>query len=75
MSKKPKLVYLEWEDAGSPEAGWMDLKEIKVWQGDKAIVKSVGFLLEENKKFIVIAADNMDDVFNGITKIVSKIIV
>ena len=55
--KKHKLIYLEWTDAISPIEGWQEELKILEWakQGNYW-VSQIGWILEENKKFIVLAS-------------------
>ena len=56
-----KLIYIEWQDAcshtGSARSGsWLDEDEAKEWaKNTNWIVQQMGFILEENKKYITIA--------------------
>ena len=49
-----KLIYIEWEDATS--AGeWIHEDDIKAWcKEEHNIIKQVGWVIEENKKRIVV---------------------
>ena len=52
-----KLVYLEWADATSPISGWQSLDEAIDWAKEQDYwVKQVGWVLEENKQFILISS-------------------
>jgi hypothetical protein len=72
-----KLVYLEWADATSPEINWMSLQEALDWSSNESYwVCEVGFVLEENKKFLLFASGmsvtkrvNCVDQYKHITKI------
>ena len=52
-----KLIYIEWADATSPEHGvWWTECEIKRWaKEDSYWVDQVGWVLEENDKYILLA--------------------
>jgi len=51
-----KLIYLQWADATSPENIWMTEDEAKKWAKDDSYwIEQIGWLLEENKKYILIA--------------------
>lgn len=57
MSKKrttPKLVYVEWEDSASFEDGWQRRSTAKELTTEK--IRSVGWVLRDKKRHIVIAA-------------------
>ncbi|MAG60140.1 hypothetical protein CMO96_05140 [Candidatus Woesebacteria bacterium] len=61
--KKYKLVYVEWHDAISNEgiSAWKTAEEVKEWgEGRDWIVENVGWLLEETKEYIVLAAKKSD---------------
>ena len=52
----PKLIYIEWCDAIESQANWQSLEVIKYWaKTDNWIVRECGFLLEENKEYILLA--------------------
>ena len=51
-----KLVYIEWGDAIS-NTGWMSEKEAIEWADSSDwIVKNVGWILKENKDYILLAS-------------------
>ena len=53
---KYPLVYIEWEDAIS-NSGWFDQEEFDDWKNNKGfIVHEVGWIIEENKTYIVLAS-------------------
>ena len=50
-----KIVYIEWDDAVSAPAGW--LNDFNEWKKTASfIIGEVGFLIEENKKEIFLAS-------------------
>lgn len=50
-----KLIYIEWVDASS-NSNWMSEEDTKVWiAAQNWLVKQVGWLLQEDKRQIVIA--------------------
>jgi len=53
-----KLIYIEWADATSPaENTWRDEYEAKQWaKDDDYWIKQVGWILEENNKYILLAS-------------------
>ena len=53
-----RLVYLEWSDATSPNGGpWFSEEELKSWaKTDDYFVKTVGFEIESNRKYILLAS-------------------
>lgn len=54
------MVYLEWGDAIS-NTGWMSENEAKEWaKEDHWVVKNVGWILEETKEYILLAAKYSD---------------
>lgn len=52
-----KLIYIEWCDATSRHDAWVDIKEAIEW-GDNSswVIKSVGWLLKETNKYILLSA-------------------
>lgn len=54
---KYKLVYIEWCDAIDGGSGWHSIKESKNWaKNDEWIIKQVGWIIKETKKYILICA-------------------
>lgn len=57
---KYKKVYFKWADATSPintGQAWWDEDEAKKWSQEQQYwVEQLGFLIEKNKKFILIAS-------------------
>ena len=52
-----KLVYIEWADAITPTEGWKTEDETLRWAKEEDYwVSQVGWILEENKKYILLAA-------------------
>lgn len=51
---KPKLTYIEWCDAHT-NAGWFSRPEAEEWMKCEWIVQEAGWIIEENKEFIVFA--------------------
>ena len=55
--EKLKLVYIEWADAISPEIDWKTYKEAVDWgKNEDYWVSQIGWILEENKKYILISS-------------------
>ncbi len=55
--KNYKLIYLEWCDAIESRAGWQEIDVIKYWaKNEDWIVKECGFLIEENKEYLLFAS-------------------
>lgn len=55
-NKKVKLTYIEWEDALTWNDGWHDKEGILEWgRSDDWIIKQAGYVIEENKKYILLA--------------------
>ena len=53
-------MYLEWIDAASPadDISWWSEKEIIDWSAKfDSHIKSVGWIIQENKKFIILASE------------------
>lgn len=77
MNHKIKVLYIRWADATSPMEGWQTHEEVFNWiKTNNYWVDSIGFLLYEDKKFIVLAdkkstTTNGNDLiqYAGITKI------
>ncbi len=73
--KKMQLVYIEWCDAITNTEGWHNLEDAKNWANEEEwIVKQAGFLIEENKKFILLAGQyspqkETESLFSNLTKI------
>ena len=68
-NKRPMLVRVEWLDALS-RAGWLEKESVQDWiASDVLPVVSVGLLIREDDKAIVIAADENEDEWGALTKI------
>ncbi len=70
-----KLIYIEWEDAMDWNDRWRDEEEVLQWaQNDAWIVKQSGWLMKENKNYIVLASkyslqDNAETLYSNFSKI------
>lgn len=65
--KKYPIVYVEWDDAVSAPAGWID--DFYEWkETSDFIIKEVGFLLEENKKEVFLAGFIKDEDANTVER-------
>lgn len=55
---KYKLIYFEWADATHPvDNSWYESGELKKWaREDSYWVKQCGWIIEENKEYILIAS-------------------
>ena len=51
---KPYLAYLEWADAHT-NSGWFTKKQMEEWAKSEWFIKECGWVVAENKKFIVFA--------------------
>jgi hypothetical protein len=52
----PKWVYIEWCDAQVNSDGWKDINESLLWsQENDWIIQQVGIILNETKKYLLIA--------------------
>jgi len=60
---KVAIWYIEWEDTRGVTQEWSDLKELK--KVDTCICHSVGRLLRETKRKIILLPHWMDDPANG----------
>ena len=59
---KDKLIYIEWADACSAPDKWMCDEDLEGWvKSGGWLVKHVGFVIEETKEFIAIAAMKVDE--------------
>jgi hypothetical protein len=54
QTKKYKCVYVNWIDAES-DAGWQDKAEIKKWIKEECLVHEIGWVVDENAKYLVIS--------------------
>ena len=61
--KGKKIVELHWVDAHRKD-GWRSDKEIEEWNEGDGYVRQVGFLLKEDKKWIIIAGGLGEDKTN-----------
>lgn len=59
LDKKMKLIYLEWEDAIA-NSQWNDKEEVEDFSEEIALIKQVGWVYKENKKYIVLVG-RMDE--------------
>ena len=57
-----KLIYLEWEDSiAALEEGWLQPQQALDWaKNTDCIVKQIGWLIQEDKKYITIAGAMYD---------------
>jgi|TARA_R110000787_G_scaffold285541_2_gene401526 hypothetical protein len=51
----PKLYYIEWTDPATEHAGWFELNKETLDKLEPVLCKSVGWLIKENKDYIVVA--------------------
>lgn len=58
-----KMVLVSWQDAMDMETGWHDLKKIQASKTEP--VKSMGWLVKETDKHIVLASDFCSDGTSG----------
>lgn len=74
--KNPKLYYIEWEDPASEHSGWFELIDDELEKLVPAEVKSVGWIIKENKKYIVVASSliEKDNIGGGDTTILKSLI-
>ena len=73
---KPKLYYIEWQDPASEHQGWFDLTDEEIDKLLPGEVKSVGWIIKENDKFIVIISSliEKDEIGGGDTTILKSLI-
>lgn len=74
--KAPKLYYIEWLDPASVHTGWFDLTEAEINKLVPAEIKSVGWIIKENKEYIVLASSliEKDNMGSGDTTILKGLI-
>ena len=69
------LIYVEWLDAITMKDGWYAKDQAEEWgRSEDWLIKQVGYLIEETKKYVVLATKFNpqrfgDDKFSEITKI------
>ena len=74
-NNKIKLQYIEWQDAITMSKGWYSQQDLIDWgKLEESVIKQVGYLIEENKKYILLASkfnpqESEEDKFAEITKI------
>jgi len=73
---KYDLVYLEWCDAMVNNEAWLTFDEAFEWgKTDNWVVSQVGWILEENKKYIILASKrsvqnkDIEEMFGSVFKI------
>lgn len=69
---KYPLVHVEWEDAYSTGVGWQDKEDLKrLYDNKNCIIHSIGFLIENNKKYIILASqyDSQDTLYGRTIRI------
>lgn len=75
QNKNVKLIYIEWCDAITYTDGWIDRESVIEWaKNDDWIIRQAGFLIEENEKYIILAAKynpqiETNDKYSELTKI------
>lgn len=55
--RKIDIVFIQWEDAAKSDQPWLTAEEIPGFLAEHFWVRSVGFLLENNKTHVVLATD------------------
>ncbi len=51
------LIYIEWCDASAFSSQWVDIKTALEWgESEDWLIRQSGFLLEENKEYILLAS-------------------
>jgi hypothetical protein len=56
-----KCVYIRWHDACSDTHGWKEYEEALKWaDGTQYIVETCGWILKENKEYLLIAQQRGD---------------
>lgn len=60
-SKVSKLLYVEWIDAYSTcDNSWHSDEQVDAWLNDIGIHKDVGYVVRQNKRYIVLALYSVD---------------
>jgi len=58
---KLKLIYIEWADAISTDEGWRSFNNSIEWGKESFhFVEQVGWILEENEKYLLLASRRVD---------------
>lgn len=71
----PKLIFIEWYDAITMKNGWYIENDVKEWgQNMDWLIKQAGYLIEDNKKYILLASkynpqESEESKYSEITKI------
>ena len=57
FKESPKLIYVEWLDAITWKDGWHNRSDVIDWgKSEDWLVKQAGYLVSENKKYILLAS-------------------
>lgn len=76
VSKRPALIKIGWLDHCSivDDGGgaWMNISDAKIATPSKVI--SVGWLLEKNDEWVILAAELTEEECKGVSLILSKVI-
>jgi len=71
-----QVVHITWIDAESPPETWMEDEEVPKYLKKDTTVESCGFLVAEDKKYILLALDrDLDGAWGSMTKIPKSLIV
>ena len=75
MSEKVPFEQIEWIDAES-DVSWENMEEVRKWSVKDFIATEVGWIIIENKKFVVITSQiGSDGTIGNRTKIPKKWII
>ena len=65
--KHLKLVLVKWRDAKSEPSGWKSIEEVR--KNKTALVSSVGWIIKETKKELILVSSIVEDHCDGDTTI------
>ena len=68
---KYPLIHIEWDDAGADNS-WLTVEDCEV---DSGTVTTVGFLVKETKRHVIIASTYWDNTVNATIQIPKAMIV
>ena len=68
-------VYIKWIDAMSADTQWKTIEDAIDWGADvDCTVEEIGFIVEENKEYILLASRINNNMVAGLMKIPKKYI-
>lgn len=70
---KRKLIYIEWADATSPQQVWWTKDECIDWaRDDDYWISQVGWILKEDKKFILLSSQKSNTHSNNAVEMIEQ---